>query len=182
MKGDALNPISGIKVTSKNYQNAIDALKDRYEKPDLVIQSHIQALLGKLTLNCTATSGPKYVKALYNFYDEVVSHIRSLGNLGIRDQLMGVCISPIILSKLPHSFRLEWYKKQELDPSLAGNLGELLIFIKRMISSLEKAAQVSADCQNTDKTVKVDKSKDRTSRKKFKPKWLINPGYGEQEV
>ena len=171
LKGDALDPIQGIKLTSKNYPDAIDALKDRYEKPDLVIQSHIQALLGKLTLNCTATSGPKFVKALYNFYDEVVSHIRSLSNLGIRDQLMGVCISPIILSKLPHSFRLEWYKSQELDSNLTGNLGELLKFIKRRISSLEKAAQISSD-QNTDKTVKLevkDKS-DKSFRRKPKQK------------
>ena len=127
--------------------------------------------MGKLTLNCTATSGPEYVKALYNFYDEVVSHIRSLSNLGIRDQLMGVCISPIILSKLPHSFRLEWYKSQELDSNLTGNLGELLKFIKRRISSLEKAAQISSD-QNTDKTFKVevkDKS-DKSFRRKPKQK------------
>ncbi|KRY07195.1 hypothetical protein T12_10619, partial [Trichinella patagoniensis] len=76
LTGNALNAIDGLAVTAANYLAAIDILKNRFGRRDLVIQTHIRKLLD--TTPCNDAS----LKTSRKFYDEIVLHIRALEALG----------------------------------------------------------------------------------------------------
>ncbi|KRX14240.1 hypothetical protein T07_5724 [Trichinella nelsoni] len=73
---NALNAIDGLAVTAANYSVAIEILKSRFGRRDLIIQTHIRKLLDGKPCNDAS------LKTSRKFYDEVVLHIRSLEALG----------------------------------------------------------------------------------------------------
>ena len=83
LKGNVAHVVKGLAVSASNYPVARKALEERYGRKDLIIQSHVQYLLDDLKVNCNETSGSKYVKSLWSFYDQVMTHIRSLDTLGV---------------------------------------------------------------------------------------------------
>ncbi|KRY07029.1 hypothetical protein T01_3313, partial [Trichinella spiralis] len=51
LTGNALNAIDGLAVTAANYSAAIDILKSRFGRRDLIIQTHIRKLLDTTPCN-----------------------------------------------------------------------------------------------------------------------------------
>ena len=113
LEGEALSVIGGLPLTEGNYETALGMLTDRYGRKDLLIQNHISALLSNnLASQCqlsASTSSGKSVALLWQFQDEILSHIRSLEALGIKGTQTEVFLCPIILSRLPQDLRLEWF-------------------------------------------------------------------------
>ena len=140
VRGEAQKVIGGFKKTSANYDAAIRELQKRYGRSDLIIQSHIQSLLGDISVEISSSNNmDKYIAALWQFYDNVNVHIRSLESLGIQGHSVEIFLCPILLSKLPDDMRIEWFKK--VRP--AGNLPELLSFIESYITVLSQSHLVS---------------------------------------
>ena len=84
LKGEAKQVINGLGYTAANYKNACDKLKGRFGRKELVIFSHIQALL---TTSFEAKGkGKAYIANHWTLYDELLSHIRSLAVLGISNE------------------------------------------------------------------------------------------------
>lgn len=75
VKGEAKRVIDGLESTNKNYQIAIDILRERYGKEAHLIDAHYKAL-SKLTV---ANSN---VISCRRTYDEIERHLRVLGSLG----------------------------------------------------------------------------------------------------
>ena len=138
LHGEGRKPIDGIKITSDNYLTALEVLHNRFGRNDMVIQNRIKNLLSNLTVKCNVTSGPKYVKALWHFYDEVVAHMRSLATLGIQRQLMSTFLCPMVLSKLPESIRFEWFKTHD---ECSGSIADLLQFMNHQFQTLDRTVR-----------------------------------------
>ena len=68
-----------FKITSDNYLNSLEVLHNYLGRNEMVIQNHIK--LFSIYLK-NFTSGHKYVKALWLFYNKVVVHVRSYATLG----------------------------------------------------------------------------------------------------
>ncbi|KAL1450500.1 hypothetical protein WDU94_002862 [Cyamophila willieti] len=75
LEGDAKQSIHGLELTNSNYQIAVRKLKERFGKPNLIVDAHYAALSRvHIAKNTTADCR----RAL----DEVERHLRTLENLG----------------------------------------------------------------------------------------------------
>ncbi|KRX47349.1 hypothetical protein T05_80 [Trichinella murrelli] len=91
LTGNALNAIDGLTVTAANYSAAIDILKSRFGRRDLIIKTHIRKLLD--TTPCNDAS----LKTSRKFYDEIVLHIRALEALGKNPSSPELTASEVLL-------------------------------------------------------------------------------------
>ena len=68
--------------------------------------------LQQALLNVSVSDCPN-VNELWSLYNTLQSHIRSLETLSITGSQYGVILTPIIVSRLPDSLRLEWAREGE---------------------------------------------------------------------
>ena len=97
----AYEAISGLTLSSANYQEAIDILQKRFGNKQLIISKHMEILL-----NIETVTSEQNVRGLRRLYDDVESHIRSLKSLGVAPDSYGALLSPVLLNKLPPELRL----------------------------------------------------------------------------
>ena len=135
LKGDAKDVIEGFTPSAANYPFAIEALQKRYGRMDVIIQRHIQSLLGDISVSETCKSDPvKYIKALWKFFQTITSNVRSLEALGVQGGQVETFLCPIILAKMPEAMRLDWFKDKT---RRQGDLKSLLSYIEDFISTLD---------------------------------------------
>lgn len=83
LDGEASRSIKGLSLVESNYTVAIEILQERFGRNDLIIQSHLKSLL-KLDIATKCLPGSAgYLSSLWDFYDDIVSHVRSIEGLGI---------------------------------------------------------------------------------------------------
>ena len=99
--GAAESAITGLPLTEDNYETAIDILRDRFGKPQLLISNHMDALL-KLPI----VSSVHETKKLRDLYDKIEINIRSLKALGIESESFGNLLVPVVMEKIPSELRL----------------------------------------------------------------------------
>ena len=101
MIGKAESVITGLPLTEDNYETAIDILRDRFGKPQLLISNHMEALL-KLPI----VSSRHETNKLRDLYDKIEINIRSLKALGIESESFGNLLVPVVTEKIPSELRL----------------------------------------------------------------------------
>lgn len=131
LMGTAQSVITGLALTSANYDKAVELLKKRFGNRQIVISSHMEAL----------TKIPKIteigdVKRLRNLYDLVESHVRGLESVEISPEMYGCFLTPIILQKLPEEFRI----------AITRNLGSDTWELKDILSEFHKELQLREQC------------------------------------
>ena len=92
--GAVESAIAGLPLTEDNYKTAIDILRDRFGKPQLLISNYMEALLKLATV-----SSMHKTKKLRELYDKIEVKIRSLKALGIESKSFGNLLVPVILNK-----------------------------------------------------------------------------------
>ncbi|KAG1649834.1 hypothetical protein GQR58_028606 [Nymphon striatum] len=131
LTGDAKRFVDGLSINTTNYEVAIKLLKDRFGRKEVITFSHIQNLLALEIQN-----GSNYIVKLKHFQDDLLANTRSLGTLDVTDEKFGAILTPLILSRLPENFRLEWSREGQ------GHENELqyqLNFIEKEIRRLERS-------------------------------------------
>lgn len=101
LEGNAAIALTGIQLTSANYEEAIDILKNRFAQKQVIINAHMEALL-----NLQSASTEKDIKTLRKLFDSIEINVRSLKCLGIDFEQYGALLIPIIMSKVPEEIRL----------------------------------------------------------------------------
>ena len=101
LSGSALKAIEGMTLTNANYEHARDILEKRYGNEQLIVSSHMNALL-KLDKIINVN-----VKDLRELYDKVELNIRALNSVGISSEHFGSLLIPIVLEKLPNNIKLQ---------------------------------------------------------------------------
>ena len=84
LEGTALSAITGLALTQSNYANAVDILKQRCGNKQLIISSHVEALLKLKPVTALAD-----IKGLCAVLDEVEIQVRGLQALGIESDQCG---------------------------------------------------------------------------------------------
>ena len=97
LESSAADAISGLAITSNNYEEAISVLKRRFGNKQLIISRHMDALL-----NLETVTSLHNLKGLRTLCDSIESHVRSLGSLGVSSASYGSLLSSILMNKLPH--------------------------------------------------------------------------------
>ena len=100
LKGPAADCIQGLSLTSKNYEEAKQLLKERFGNPQVIISAHMNALLKLPKLNNDSVS------RLSSFYNTIESNIRSLLTMGLNPSHYDPLLIPVILERLPDAIKL----------------------------------------------------------------------------
>ena len=92
----ALETISGLTLSSQNYSEAIDLLKNRYGNPQTLINSYMEQFVNLETV--TKTNDVIRLRKLFN---KVENSMRNLRSLGVDSDNYGKLLVPVLNSKLP---------------------------------------------------------------------------------
>ncbi|XP_068749048.1 uncharacterized protein [Montipora capricornis] len=75
LKGPAAEAVKGFAVVQENYQPVLEALKERFGHPRLILDAHIRSLIHLQRLNSDDAL------SMRKFYDQVVGHVRSVESM-----------------------------------------------------------------------------------------------------
>ena len=118
--GSAKNAIEGLSHSGDNYEEAIECLKSRYNRPRLIQRTHVQLIVDAPPLK--EGNG----KELRRLHDTVQQHVRALKTLGC--DLPSSFITSMIELKLDVDTLFEWQKHSQAASSVPP-FQELLSFI-----------------------------------------------------
>lgn len=118
--GSAKNAIEGLSHSGDNYEEAIECLKSRYNRPRLIQRTHVQLIVDTPSLK--EGNG----KELRRLHDAVQQHVRALKTLGC--DLPGKFITSLIELKLDVDTLFEWQKHSHAEADVP-HYQELLDFI-----------------------------------------------------
>ena len=94
--GPARSAIVGFKLTSANYESAVELLKNRYGKKTAIQRAHVNELL-----NVQPVYNERDAQRLRSLYDFLETKHRALQALEVDESVV-----PSVLEKLPHALRL----------------------------------------------------------------------------
>ena len=101
LKGQAEAAIAGLAMTEDNYKIAVDILKSRFGKVDLIVSAHTDALVG-----LAAASSSYDIRKLRFIFDSVEKNVRQLQTLEISSSTYGTILVLVILKKIPLDMKL----------------------------------------------------------------------------
>ena len=101
LKGTAREAISGLMLTTANYDEAIAILKRRYGNKQAIISRHMDALMA-----LEPVTSNNNTRALRHLHDKIESNVRSLSAMGVVAESYGTLLSSVIVNKLPSGLRL----------------------------------------------------------------------------
>ena len=118
--GSAKGVIEGLSHTGADYDEAVESLRARYNRPRLIHQTHIKVIL----------EAPKVKdgtgKELRRLHDEVQQHLRALRSMGYEPS--GAIITSILELKLDPTTLFEWQRESKTSTSVP-HFSELMQFI-----------------------------------------------------
>lgn len=135
VSGAPANAISGFSLTNENYAKAIELLKQRFGRNDLVINAHISKLL-----NLEPVKNPNNTFALRKLYDNIEIQVRNLSSLNVTSGTYGTLLTPILLKLLPNELNLEFNRKRKSKEKF--DVDELLEFLREEIECREISNQI----------------------------------------
>ena len=135
LKGEAKSALDGLPITAENYADAKKIVLKRFGRTELIVFSHIQALLNLDVPDTTQ------LQELSLFRDKLVANTRSLAAHNITSENFGVILTPIIISRLPEEIRLEWSRGSE---GKEADLDHLMAFLETEIGRRERCRSFGA--------------------------------------
>lgn len=137
LEGPASEAISGLKITTTNYNEAVAILRKRFGNKQQIITKHMDMLL-----NIDAVTSQHNLKGLRHLYDVVESQVRGLKSLGVSADTYGSLLSSVLMNKLPQELRLIISRQvREEEWTLDG----IMEITEREITARERA--LSNSCQ-----------------------------------
>ena len=94
LEGSAAECISGLTLTSANYEEAVAVLKRRFGNKQQIVNRHMEALL-----ELEAVTSIHDIQPLRTLCDKIESHVRSLNSLGVPSSSYGSLLSSIVMNK-----------------------------------------------------------------------------------
>ena len=106
MSGKAEVAVKWLALTGANYVEAWDILKQRFVSKQVIVNSHMDALIKIPTVSNMGQT--KKIRALY---DAIETNLGSLKAIGVQPSSYGCLLVPIIQSKIPHALNLHISRK-----------------------------------------------------------------------
>jgi len=132
LKGEAAESIAALEISGINYTNAWSRLKERYDNPKLIIQTHISAIFELPVVK------KENGIAIRQVLDGVLKHTRVLQALKRPTQHWDDLLIYIIASKLDTVTLKEW--ENTLEIMGVPSFNELVVFLNKRCQTLEAIA------------------------------------------
>ena len=126
--------ISGLTLTSENYKEAIDLLRQRYANPQVLISAHMKKFVSLNNVKIVHD-----VKGLRKLFDTVESSIRNLKTLKVELNLYGSLLVTLLNAKLPKELSLQIARNFEDD---VWPLEDMMKVLKNEIQAKERSLPV----------------------------------------
>lgn len=155
------NLVDSYPPTAENYPVAIQQLKERYAREDVLVEVYVRQLLGLVMENAQqGRAGGK----IHSLYDRLESYLRALETLGKTKDKFAEFLTPMVESCLPEGLLRLWQRSRNslVSKDSASTLGHLMEFLKREVQGEERIAIVtdSFGCRK-----KVEKTEKGPSKK-----------------
>ncbi|KYN07072.1 hypothetical protein ALC62_01968 [Cyphomyrmex costatus] len=155
----AFEVVNSFPPTADNYEKAVESLKSRFGKKDLLIEFYVRELL-KLVLNKSKNI------SLISIYDKLETHLRALESLGVTTDMCAAMLFPLVESSLPEEILRTWQRAMAtMDVSITNvtakdRLMHLMAFLDKEVES-EERIHMAKTCfeTNDDSTKSKDKKK-----------------------
>ncbi|XP_037508690.1 uncharacterized protein LOC119385289 [Rhipicephalus sanguineus] len=139
LSGKAASAIDGIQVTGANYNTAIELLKERFGRRDVLIQEHLTQLL-----ELPSVRNENEVIGLRRLYNHLQRNIAALAALGVKTDGYGALLCSALLRLLPSELVVNYHKGLSADSKEEGiGIESLRAFLKTEVESREKALQTT---------------------------------------
>ena len=102
----ALETISGLTLSSQNYSEAINLLKNRNGNPQTLINSYM-----KQFVNSETVTKANDVIRLRKLFNKVENSVQNLRSLGVDSNNYGKLLVPVLNSKLPSDMHTLFARK-----------------------------------------------------------------------
>ncbi|GFY63816.1 uncharacterized protein TNIN_500481 [Trichonephila inaurata madagascariensis] len=127
--------ISSFPITSENYSKAVQQLKMRFGREDLLVQIYVQDLLFLVIKNATAGRNSE----LASLYDMLETKLRSSESLGHTKEKFADFLEPLVESCLPESVLLSWessrVSEDSDDSTSQRSLEKQMCFVRHEVES-----------------------------------------------
>jgi len=130
LKGEAHLIVNNLELTDANYQIAIDELKKRYGKKQVMIDAHFDKLH-----SLQPVKDGSDVPALRMFHLNLQSHISALETLGVPTNSFGGFLGTQLIKLIPSSLQLEWAKSES---NKSTDIEGVIKFIGEQIDAAER--------------------------------------------
>ena len=151
--GSAKQSIEGLSKSGDHYTEAVECLKDRYNRPRLIHQAHVRAIVDVPALK--EGTG----KELRRLHDVVQQHLRALKSLG--HDPPGPFITSYLELKLDATTMFEWQCHSQSSTDVP-HYDDLLKFL-----NLRAQASESSTSESSRKSTKQEVPQGRPSSKSF---------------
>ena len=132
LEGEAKNAVRGIRQCEEGYPQLVQALLRRFNRPELVKDLHINALL-----ELRPVEGYNDHRKLRGLYDEINGHINSLSAVNVHTEDVQTVLVPVIMRSFPKALRVDI--KESLDALLESNMEAVLEKLLDHISVRERS-------------------------------------------
>lgn len=127
----------------ENYNKALNALKARFARDDLLIETYVRGLL-----NVVISQQKGQLLELTTLYDSLQAHLQALETLGVTKDKYSHILAPMIESALPEEVLRAWNRARIINEGY--NLNKLIDFLRDEVESEERIqlAHCSFDSSN----------------------------------
>lgn len=124
-------PPSGV-----NYQHAIEQLKSRFAKDELLIEIYVRELLSLVLNQATGRES----MPLSTLHDKLETQLRALETLGVTHERYSAMLYPLVESSLPEDVMLAWERARNsrAEQEERDILASLLAFLRLEVESEER--------------------------------------------
>ena len=136
LKDKASDAISGLSLTSENYDEAVAILKSQFSDPQIVIQTNMDVLLSLRNIE----SCPD-IRLLRKMLDGIETTSRNLRSYYIDSNHYSPILILVVMKKLPEKFRLELSRQM---PVGKWDLAKLLEVFSKELASRERCESIKS--------------------------------------
>ncbi|GFU02162.1 integrase catalytic domain-containing protein [Trichonephila clavipes] len=122
-------------ATAANYSKAIEQLKERFGRDDLLVQIYVRDLLGLVMKNAVKERSKT---DLTYMYEELEGKLRALESLGRTQEKYGDFLIPLVESCLPEETLLAWERSRNHESTQnTRSLEHLMNFLRKEVQGEE---------------------------------------------
>ena len=96
LSGKALSTVTGLALSSENYNEAVTLLRERFGNPQVLISAHLDAFT-----KIKRVKSMDNLDSLRKMYNEVETCVRNLRSLKVETATYGCLLFPILKEKIP---------------------------------------------------------------------------------
>jgi hypothetical protein len=151
--------------TSENYAKAIDSLKSRFGREELLIEFYVRELLGLMIKSATETKNNVNTAQLY----KLESYLRALESIGMTTDKYATMLFPMIESCILEELLRVWLRipavaniVEPQNNAYSDKLKQLLSFFRNEVEREERISLAKAGFKLTEGSMRKDKKKPST--------------------